>query len=143
MGRLAVPDHQGHRRHPHPHPQGNDWTEQLAVVVEAARMLKARSFCIDGELIGSTPTGTPTDEPDPDEGIAYTSEQVTQNIHDGYTGTIQRLIQANAVLQAALDNAMIERAEDRAKIAAYEAMLAGPTVEGNPGPTPVDGSTPP
>lgn len=97
------------------------------------------------ENLGSTPTGTPTDEPDFDAGIAYTSDQVAQNIHDGYTGTLQRLIQANAVLQAALDNAMIERSEMLAKLAAYESMLSepAPVVEGNPGPTPVDRETPP
>jgi ATP-dependent DNA ligase len=34
--------------------KGNDWTEQLSGIVEAVRALKARSFCIDGELIGAT-----------------------------------------------------------------------------------------
>lgn len=82
------------------------------------------------DATGSTPTGTPTDEPDIDAGIAYTSEQVAQNIHSGYTETLQRLIQANAVLQAALDNAMIERAEMLAKIAALEAMLDEPAPAG-------------
>ena len=32
--------------------RGNDWTDQLPGIVEAARALKARSFAIDGELIG-------------------------------------------------------------------------------------------
>ncbi len=32
--------------------KGNDWTEQLQGVVQAAQALAARSFCIDGELIG-------------------------------------------------------------------------------------------
>ena len=34
--------------------KGNDWTEQLPVIVEAARVLKGQNFCIDGELIGAT-----------------------------------------------------------------------------------------
>ena len=34
--------------------KSNDWTERLPVIVEAARVLKGRNFCIDGELIGAT-----------------------------------------------------------------------------------------
>ncbi len=32
--------------------KGNDWTEQLPGIVEAAQALPARSFCIDGEPLG-------------------------------------------------------------------------------------------
>ncbi len=80
---------------------------------------------MSAQNLGSTPTGTPTDEQDAENGIMYTSDQVMQNLHEKYTETIQRLIQGNAVVQAALDNAMVELSELRVKCAALEGLLSG------------------